>query len=72
MGHHLLLLPLVYLTVATMRDDLLDRRIYNRRLLQGLGIGAAAYAVLLVAEWAGAGPLWCSGPAPSRCGEISG
>ncbi len=55
MIHHLLLLPLVFTAVVTVRDDLREGRIYNRRVLHGLGTGAAAYGLLLLAEAGGMG-----------------
>jgi len=64
-GHHLLLLPLLYVAVTTVRDDLRHHRITNARLLQGLLAGAAAYGLLLGLQWAGSDPALCSGPAPS-------
>lgn len=64
MGHHLLILPLVFTAALTVRDDLKEGRIYNRRLLQGLALGSVAYAVLLALELAGADPRLCSAPPP--------
>ncbi len=65
MGHHLLLVPLLLLAVSAFRDDLLHRRIFNRRLVQGLIAGVAAYGLLGALEWAGVPAPWCSGPAPA-------
>ncbi len=56
MGHYLLLLPLLYIAVATVVDDVRDGRIYNRRILHGLGTGAAAYGLLILVD-AGGMPL---------------
>ncbi|MBW2260957.1 MAG: hypothetical protein JRG91_03210 [Deltaproteobacteria bacterium] len=62
MGHHLLLIPIAFIAVFTVRDDLAHGRIFNKRLLQGLGMGVLAYLVLLAAEHAPVDPSLCSGP----------
>lgn len=53
MGHYLLLLPLLYTAVGTVADDVREGRIYNRRIVLGLGTGAAAYGLLLLADVGG-------------------
>jgi hypothetical protein len=63
MGHHLLLVPILFVAVTTIRDDLREGRIFNRRILQGLASGAACYGLLLVLDLAGADPRLCSAPA---------
>jgi hypothetical protein len=61
-GHHLLLVPIAFIAVYTVRDDLRHGRIFNRRVLQGLAMGVAAYLLLLGAEHVPV-PAWlCSGP----------
>ena len=62
MGHYLLLLPVLFVAAASIRDDLASGLIYNRRLLQGLAGGGAAYLMLALLELAGAGPELCSAP----------
>ena len=72
MGHHLLLLPLAWLAVTTVRDDLRHRRIYNRRLIAALGMGLAAYLLLALLE-PGAAESWLrSAPAPGGGSWIAG
>jgi preflagellin peptidase FlaK len=62
-GHHLLLIPIAFLAVATVRDDLRHGKIFNRRILQGLAAGAVAYGILFVGEILGMDPaLCCSAP----------
>jgi hypothetical protein len=63
-GHHLLLVPLVLVAGFTIRDDLRDGKIYNKRLLQGLAGGAIAYTLLGVAELLHMSPSLCSAPPP--------
>ena len=72
MGHWLLLLPIVVVAVLTVRDDLRDGRIYNRRLLQGLAAGAAAYLLLLLLEASGAPAALCAPPIPGEVWHWSG
>lgn len=64
MGHYLLLIPLFFVGYVTVRDDLREGRIYNKRILQGLVAGAIAYLMLGAAELMGADPRLCSGPLP--------
>lgn len=61
MGHHLLLVPIAFTALFTVRDDLRHGRIFNRRLLQGLCMGVAAYLLLLAAEHLPLAPGLCSG-----------
>jgi prepilin signal peptidase PulO-like enzyme (type II secretory pathway) len=49
---------------VTIRDDLREGRIFNRRILQGLGMGAFAYLLLASAELMRLDPVLCSGPLP--------
>jgi preflagellin peptidase FlaK len=67
-GHHLLLVPIAFIAVYTVRDDLRHGRIFNRRVLQGLGMGVAAYLLLLGAEHVPV-PSWCCS-APPAGGEL--
>ncbi len=62
MGHYLLLLPVLFVAAASIRDDLTSGLIYNQRLLQGLVAGGAVYLLLLLLELAGAAPGLCSAP----------
>ena len=64
MGHHLLIIPITFIAVFTVRDDLARGKILNKRLLQGLFMGAAAYLLLLAAEQVPLDPSLCSGPPP--------
>jgi hypothetical protein len=63
-GHHLLLIPIGFIAVFTVRDDLRRGRIFNKRLLQGLGMGVLAYLLLLAADHSPVAPAYCSGPTP--------
>jgi len=63
-GHHVLALPLIWLAVTTVREDLLRGRIANRRLLIALAAGASAYLLLGLLEVAAAHPTLLSGGAP--------
>ncbi len=60
----MLLLRLLVTVFVTVRDDVRTGRIYNRRVLQGLGGGAVAYLLLGAAEIGKLGPLVCPGPLP--------
>jgi len=63
-GHHLLLVPIAFIAVYTVRDDLRHGRIFNRRVLQGLAMGVAAYLLLIGAEHVPLPDWCCSAPPP--------
>jgi len=72
LGHWLLLLPVAAVAALTVRDDLRDGRIYNRRLLQGFAAGAAAYLLLLLLEASGAPPALRAPPIPGEAWHWGG
>ncbi len=64
MGHHLLLAPLVWLAVTSIRGDLAHGLIPNRRLAIALAAGAGCYLLLGLLELGGAESWLRAGPAP--------
>jgi hypothetical protein len=64
-GAHLLLLgPLLVVASVTIVEDVRTGRIANTRLLQGLALGAACYALLLLGELSGLEPPLAATPIP--------
>ncbi len=63
-GHLILIVPVLAVAVVTVVEDVRAGRIANARLAQGLGLGAACYALLVAAEAAGLQPPWTSTPIP--------
>ncbi len=66
MGHHLLLVPLIWLATVTVRDDLRHGRIPNVHLATALGMGVLAFLLLALLELGGAEPWLRSGEVPAE------
>ena len=64
MGHLLLLIPIFFVGYVTVRDDLREGKIYNKRILAGLAGGVIAYVLVGAMELLGAPSILCSGPLP--------